>query len=65
MHFIWWFVWLMLLFWIFVIPFDIPSQRRRRGSPLDILQRRFAAGEITKVDYEERKQILKNDRING
>ena len=28
MNFIWWFAWIMLLIWIFAIPYDIPGQRR-------------------------------------
>ena len=61
MHWVWWFVWIMLLFWIFAIPYNIPGQRNRKDSPLDILQRRFALGEITADEYQERKQILEHD----
>ena len=58
MHFIWWILWLGLLFWIFFIPYGIPGERRKRDSPLDILQKRFASGEITKEEYLEKKRIL-------
>ena len=58
MHFIWWFIWLMLLFWIFFTPWNIPGERRKKDTPLDILQKRFASGEITKEQYEEHKKIL-------
>ena len=65
MHWGWWIFWIafitiiVLLFW-----------RGRKGStpdsvretPLDILQRRYAAGEITTEDYEERKDRLERDR---
>jgi putative membrane protein len=61
MHFFWWFAWIMLLIWIFAIPYDIPGQRSRRNSPLDILQRRFASGEIKLEEYNEKKKILEND----
>jgi putative membrane protein len=61
MHFFWWFVWIMLLIWIFAVPYDIPGQRRRRDSALDILQKRFAAGEITTDDYNHKRKILEND----
>jgi putative membrane protein len=61
MHLIWWFVWIMLIFWIFATPYSIPFERRRKDSPLDILQKRFASGEITKEVYEERKAILKRE----
>ena len=61
MNFIWWFAWIMLLIWIFAIPYDIPGQRRRKNSPLDILQRRFASGELKLDEYNEKRKILEND----
>lgn len=61
MHLLWWVVWLFLLFWIFVTPYDVPGQRKKKDSPLHILQKRFASGEITKEEYEERKKILETD----
>jgi len=61
MNLFWWFVWIILLIWIFALPYDIPSQRKRKDSPLDILQKRFASGEITKEEYQEKKKILEND----
>jgi uncharacterized membrane protein len=33
----------------------------KKGSPLDILLRRFALGEITNEEYQEKKKILEND----
>jgi putative membrane protein len=61
MHVIWWFIWLGLIFWIFATPYDIPGQRSRKDSPLDILQKRFASGEITNDEYQEKRKILEND----
>jgi putative membrane protein len=61
MDIIWWFIWMVMIFWIFATPYDIPGQRRRKDAPLDILQKRFAAGEITKEEYQERKKILTAD----
>ena len=58
MHLLWWFVWGILLFWIFATPYNVPGQRKRKDSPLDILQKRFASGQITKEEYEEHKKIL-------
>ncbi len=58
MNFFWWFIWIILLFWIFAVPYDIPGQRKRKDSPLDILKNRFASGEITKEEYLERKNLL-------
>lgn len=61
MHLVWWLLWLLLLIWIFATPYDVPGQRRRKDSPMDILKRRFASGEITKEEYSERKKILENE----
>ena len=61
MNFIWWFVWMGLFFWIFFIPYNIPGQRYRKNSPLDILQKRFASGEITTEEYMEKKEILESE----
>ena len=60
MHVFWW------LFWIAVIVafgFSItPAPRRRqRETPLELLQRRFAAGDISTEEYEERKAKLEHD----
>ena len=61
MHLIWWIIWVVLIFWIFATPYEIPGARKRKDSPLDILQKRFAGGSITKKEYEERKAILMID----
>jgi len=59
MHFIWWIVWIILIIWIFATPYNVPYQRTKKDSPLDILKTRFAKGEISKEEYEEAKKILK------
>ena len=61
MHLLWWFIWLGFLFWVFVIPYDIPGQRMRKDSPLDILKKRFASGQIKTEEYQEKKKILESD----
>jgi putative membrane protein len=61
MGLIWWVVWFVLIFWIFALPYDIPGQRNKKSSPLDILQRRFASGEISNEEYYEKKKILEID----
>lgn len=63
MYLIWWIVWGILLFWIFALPYKIPGQRTRKDSPLDLLQRRFAIGELTNDEYLEKKKILENDLV--
>ncbi|PJA07994.1 MAG: hypothetical protein COX70_05005 [Flavobacteriales bacterium CG_4_10_14_0_2_um_filter_32_8] len=61
MHLIWWFLWIILLFWIFAIPYDIPGQRAKKDTPLDILKKRFASGEINNEEYQEKKTLLKKN----
>lgn len=58
MHVFWWFVWGILLFWIFAIPYDIPGQRRSKDTALEILKQRYANGDIQKEEYLEKKNIL-------
>ena len=42
--------------------FEPVSKRRiMRDSPLDILQKRFATGEITTEEYQAKKTILETD----
>jgi putative membrane protein len=61
MNFIWWIIWLFFIFWIFATPYKIPGQRMRKDSALDILQKQFAGGTITKEEYQEKKKILITD----
>ena len=63
MDIIWWFVWIGLLFWIFALPYNIPGQRRRMESPFDILQKRFASGEISSEEYQASKKILEEEFV--
>ena len=61
MHLFWWIIWVVIFIWIFATPYEIPGERKRKNSPLDILQKRYAGGSITKEEYEERKVILERD----
>lgn len=63
MHMIWWLFWIILLVSFFSFSTPVPRKKARlnRLTPLDILQRRFAANEISTEDYEERKAILERD----
>ena len=58
MHLIWWFIWVSFIFWVFATPYYIPGQLKKKGTALDILQKRFAAGQISIEEYEERKKVL-------
>jgi putative membrane protein len=61
MHFVWWFVWAILLFWIFATPYDIPGQRLKRETPLYMLKKRLASGQISSEEYLEKKAILDSE----
>jgi len=59
---------MMLVFWVavivgivFLVKWIVDQSRtnqRRDESPLEILKRRYAAGEITKEEFEEKKRDL-------
>ena len=61
MHWIWWILWIIFLIWIFATPWDLPGQRTKKETPLDILKKRYAAGEIDSEEFEERKKALLNN----
>lgn len=58
MHWIWWILWIIFLIWIFATPWDVPGQRTKKEAPLDILKKRYAAGEIDSDEFEERKKAI-------
>ena len=60
MHFFWWLFWIVAMVLLFS-PFTPVSPGRRRQTPLDVLQRRYAAGEVSTQEYEERKATLERD----
>jgi putative membrane protein len=58
MHFIWWILWMIILIWVFATPYNIPGQRKKKDSPLHILQKRLASGEITSEQYHEKRKLI-------
>jgi putative membrane protein len=58
MHFYWWVLWIIVLVWIFFIPYDIPGQRKKTLSPLDVLKNRLASGEITDEQFQTKKKLI-------
>ncbi|MDP9955501.1 SHOCT domain-containing protein [Epilithonimonas hungarica] len=58
MDLVWWVIWCIVIFWIFATPYDIPGQRKKKDSPLDLLKKRYASGEIKTEEYQEKKKIL-------
>ncbi len=63
MDIIWWFVWGLLIFWIFAVPYRIPGQRYKKESALDILQKRLVSGKITTEQYQEMKKAMEQDLV--
>lgn len=69
MHWIWWMFWLLLIVgvvWTITRsqrePPTPPPRSQERETPLEALQRRYAEGEISTEEYEERKERLERDR---
>jgi len=63
MHMFWWVFWIVAIALFFALVEAQPrrNSRKRREKPLDILQKRYAAGELTTEEYEKRKSILERD----
>lgn len=60
MHLFWWIIWIILFIWIFITPWDIPGQRTKKDTPLEILKRRYARGEIDRQQFEDMKKDLQS-----
>lgn len=60
MHLIWWLFWIVLLIVVFGVLVPTPRSSRRTTA-LEILQRRYAAGELTTQEYEERRARIERD----
>ncbi|WP_018616980.1 SHOCT domain-containing protein [Segetibacter koreensis] len=58
MHFLWWLFLLLIVAVFFVFRNNIIQRTSDKESPLDILKKRFARGEINKEEYEERRRVL-------
>lgn len=60
MHLFWWLFWFLIISAFFSVLTPVPRHKARE-TPLQILQRRYAAGEITTEEYEHRKERLERD----
>lgn len=63
MHAFWWLFWvaLIIVFFAVILPGARTGSRPPRSTPLERLQERYANGEISTEEYEERKRILERD----
>ncbi|WP_263790022.1 SHOCT domain-containing protein [Salinibacter sp.] len=66
MHFGWWIIWILVIVgvvWaINRAQEGSTSSRPQRETPLETLKRRYAEGELSTEEYEERKERLERDR---
>ena len=49
---------MMLLVWIFALPYDIPGARRPESDPIETLKLRYARGDISSEEFKERRTAL-------
>lgn len=61
MHFFWWLFWVIIILWAIKTSRKNPNQQVKDGTPLDILKKRFANGDVTKEEYEEMKKTIEKD----
>lgn len=62
MHLFWWMLWVVLIVGgILLLARRPEGAARRRETPIELLQRRYAAGEISAEEYEARKTRLERD----
>jgi putative membrane protein len=60
MHLLWWLFWIVVTATFFSVLTPVPRHRVRE-TPLQVLQRRYASGELSTQEYEERKERLQRD----
>lgn len=62
MHFFWWLFWIALVVTAFATVTPVPKNQMKSGErALDILRRRYAAGQVSTEEYERRKAVLERD----
>lgn len=60
MHSLWWIFWVAIFVLMFSLVTPVPKSRACKR-PMEILQRRYAAGEISTEEYDERRANLLRD----
>lgn len=62
MHLFWWLFWVAIIIGFVSMFTPVPRQQAaQRDAPLDVLQRRYAAGDISTEEYEQRRAVLVRD----
>lgn len=62
MHFIWWIIRLVFLFWIFLTPWDVPGQKTRKESLCKFLKRDWPQGRSILRNLKKGKNCWKEDK---
>lgn len=60
-HAFWWAIWAFMIVLFFALAMT-PASRSRAGlyeDPVAILRRRYARGELTTAEFEERREVLR------
>lgn len=61
MHMWWWIIFIIIVVFIIIRSLKTDTSKSKENTPLSILKKRFAKGEITKEEFEEAKRILEDD----
>ncbi|MGH9533275.1 MAG: SHOCT domain-containing protein [Terriglobales bacterium] len=62
---IWWIVWVVIIILAFAWWTPLGGRTRiYRETPLEVLRRRLASGEISVQEYEQKRTILLRDRLD-
>lgn len=62
MHWLWWAFWLIAIAAVvWAVSRGSQVESHRNETPLEVLRRRYAEGEISTEEYEERKRRLQSD----
>jgi putative membrane protein len=62
MHWMWWGTVILIILLVIFIPWSARKSNNEKETPIDILKKRYAKGEINKEEYRERKKVLENEK---
>lgn len=60
MMFLWWFLIIILIIFMVRFLWNSGQNKQSKETPMEILKRRYANGEIDEEEYNKRKRELKN-----
>lgn len=58
MHLIWWALWFILFTGFLAYRFDMLGKRSKKKIQLDLLEKRYTAGDISSAEYNMRKETF-------